>query len=661
MRNPYNYSQMLSWPRQLARPWVIANALLLLLFSQSAGAWHTFTHPLIVEAAYNALPVDIQQAFRDRLDDIKRGSIAPDLLGDWINHEIDLHPSIDFSRPESLLNLQATAAQVVDELGSGSSSAAQRLGEFFHYAQDHLHPLHTGNDPRETALLHRQQEQQTYARRAELPQFADPGIRRWDQVMAWAEVAIPRANRLYSPWVEAAVAETDSFPLAVKAFHQAVADTRDLWVSLWYQAFPEQARMHLQLNRTALQPGQGVRMTVSPSMPALDSSPDRVADAITSPAIELSWTQITDGAVLKTEAPVLINNQTMVDAPLIEGDYRLTAQHEGQSSDVLVKVRRQPFFDISTLAPLAYVLEARWPHSPMHFRQSVQPWDFIAVGGCRDDPMTELEEGIASPFIPGDFTHLSVYLGRDAAGRPIAMELTDEIRLPEITQLRITVLPEGSDEAPDRLGLPQVEIGYQHCDWRWSRPLQPADRDAVADAADTLIATLQRHWQSDFPYQLPYLWSGQLLDRNVWLIDDGLELGANCTDYWLSVLEEVAGVCLTGTRMSAAEITAFFQTDPIGSKTPIPDFLNPLPFPVTAKDILNLGYTIIDPAPHRFSCDGTEETGLAFPSPFILSPDLGQSSFLPTAAVLPPPSPWWALIGQLYQRLQPDAEVLHQP
>jgi hypothetical protein len=630
--------------------WVIKSLLIVACMMgigvPNALAWHTLTHPLIVDRAYHALPPTLQQAFAANLEEVKRGSVLPDLTGDWANHEIDLHPASDFGYPASILHLQKSAEQVTEALRSESYDAAQRLGQFLHYAQDHLHPLHTDNDPRETESLHRQQEQLTYAQRNQLPPFRDPGIQVWSEVENWAEVAIPSANRLYTPWLETSLTGGDTFPLATRAFATAVSDTRDLWVSLWYRAFPDRTRMQIHVNRTDLQPGQGFQITLSSGK--VDEEKDTAGS--TPSDITLIWYLTSDSALIKTESVRLTENKAMIDAPLVEGEYQLTAQYRGDAASVLLRVEHRPPFDLANLNPAGYVLDARWPHSSARFRQYVRPWDIVAIGGCRDDPLTEIEEGIVSPFIPGDFTHIAVYLGRDSAGRAVAAELTDEIRLDHVAQFRLAVLPEGiNDEAPDRLALTEVDVALNACDWRWSRPLQTADRDAVDSVADDLIAVIQRHWEDGFPYQLLYHWSGRLTDKNVWLVDDGLEGGANCTDYWLALFEEIAGVCISGSRMTAEEIKTYFINDPIGAETPIPDVFNPLPIPMTVKAILGLGYRIIDPQPHQFSCDGTEETGVAMPSRLILSPDLGEPSFLPTAAVLTPTSRWWSLASQLYQ------------
>ena len=92
------------------------------------------------------------------------------------------------------------------------------------------------------------------------------------------------------------------------------------------------------------------------------------------------------------------------------------------------------------------------------------------------------------------------------------------------------------------------------------------------------------------------------------------------TDYFLSQLENEAGVCLHGSRMTAAELENYYRFDPLGVQAVIPDPWNPFPFPVTVVDILEMGYELLDPPPHVFSCDGSEETGVPVPAKLIDRP-----------------------------------------
>ncbi|WP_200376725.1 hypothetical protein [Thiocystis violacea] len=618
-----------------------------------AHAWHTIQHGLITEAAYQALPGPVRLAFRPYLSRVKLGSMAPDAIQDWENHEIDLHSS-DAEAGRALDHLQELSEELILGLRNGEASRAHALGIFLHYVQDLSHPLHTDDDPSETPPLHQAEEVSTWSRRADL-QFADPGPRLWTDIQTWANERIPLTNRLHAPWIDAAIAGTDTLPLAQVSFQEAVASTRDLWMSLWYQAKSRPSRVFTRVNRTLVQPDQEFQITVT-SNRALDGE------------VDLSWRR--DG---RTNRPVrwsqtLDKGRASIKAPSEEGKFLLGVHTNAGSAEIGIRVSTRAYFDLSELSPIGYVLEARWPGTSASFRHFLAPWDMMAVGGALDDPMTEANESNDSAFIPGPFTHIITYLGRDRLGQPIAMEMTQRLTQ-TIHQLRLVRLPEGEpDEAPDRLGLPWVDISMSDRTWHWSRPFHPWQRERIEAVAPALIAQLQDDWEGEFPYQLEFTWSGVFTDTNLWLVDDGRGGGASCTDYWLSLFEDIAGICITGSRIPAADLIDYFLNDPIASNIDIPDDLNPFPFPLTTRDILELGYTPIDPPPHRFACHDAAEVGVPIPSRLILSPDLATPTFLPNAPILPlgttpsfPPTWGFGFLGDLLGLLSDEESATASP
>ena len=117
------------------------------------------------------------------------------------------------------------------------------------------------------------------------------------------------------------------------------------------------------------------------------------------------------------------------------------------------------------------------------------------------------------------------------------------------------------------------------------------------------------------------------------MVDDGLANGASCTDYLLAVLEENAGLCIYGSRMTAAEVIDYYRFDPLGMAANIPEEWNPFPFPVTSGDILDMGYTLGDPPPHIFPCDNREEVGVPLPAKLVNSPQVVEIDPVPLPVV----------------------------
>lgn len=163
---------------------------------------------------------------------------------------------------------------------------------------------------------------------------------------------------------------------------------------------------------------------------------------------------------------------------------------------------------------------------------------------------------------------------------------------------------------------------------RWARTFREDVRAAILAHDAELTARVQQDMREGFPYQLEFdaqiaielVEGGFTLEAQLVLVDDGLENGAGCSDYWVNLLEEYAGVCFKGARMPADEILEYYRSDPEGQAAYIPADLNPLgDGPLAMSAALAMGIELTNDAPHRFSCDGTEESGLVVPVRVIAS------------------------------------------
>lgn len=269
-----------------------------------------------------------------------------------------------------------------------------------------------------------------------------------------------------------------------------------------------------------------------------------------------------------------------------------------------------------------YLYPVRLPDQNAMSYLPLNRWDILFMGEVLDDPSTLQNEALISEVIPGLFNHIAVYLGRDKDGHAYAMEMTPDfthkshelrlIRLPEYYELEVPV-EENTGEPVQNKDLAQYTA-------RWARRFAAGPLAQIMAAEERLFAQLQADMEANLPYQMEYYWSGSLFDRAIYIVDDGLKNGANCTDYWLSVFEEIAGICFKGVRMNAQEARAYFQTDPVGSNVYIPDFLNPFPAPLKISDLFQLGFYLVEPPPHVFSCDGSQESGLPIPDKVFASP-----------------------------------------
>ena len=252
-------------------------------------------------------------------------------------------------------------------------------------------------------------------------------------------------------------------------------------------------------------------------------------------------------------------------------------------------------------------------------------WDMIFLGGLSDDPRVPGDEGVTDDLIPGRFNHIMVYLGRDPLGRPVVAEMTATLDFLG-PMMRLAWIPE-RDKDPPPVFETEMEVPFFMKDLgrytlKGARRLRPQLYARLKASEDLLLAQIDADLCAGLKYQLEYWWSGDLTDRYVYLVDDGRQGGSSCTDYWLSLFEDLAGVCIHGTRMKAKEVKDYFVHDPVGSRAKVPSSLNPFPVPIKVRDLFDMGFEVVDPPPHSFTCDNTTEIGVPLPNRAYSSPDL---------------------------------------
>lgn len=260
----------------------------------------------------------------------------------------------------------------------------------------------------------------------------------------------------------------------------------------------------------------------------------------------------------------------------------------------------------------------------------LQPFDFIFTGGFPDDPSTEENEAEINLAIPGDFTHLIMYLGRLADGTPVGAEMTTTQSEKQFS-MRMIKLLESVDDPFDSSGydLPLVTVNTAKYAYVNARRLNSDDLNTLFYHSYDIYHRVMADIYNSLGYQFQFYWSGNLDDKNIYLIDDGLAGGAACTDYWLALFEEIAGICIKGARMDRTGFINYFTSDPVGTTVKIPEFLNPFPFEVYVASLLNsFGFVVIDSEPYIFSCDNSTETGVAIPNKLYGSADLVDIDFI---------------------------------
>lgn len=461
-----------------------------------------------------------------------------------------------------------------------------------------------------------------------------------------------RYGRFYAPLLEYGTSQDDTplynlNGLISRYMCQGLVDLYSFILSRYFETRPS---VRAFLNQKTFSPGDEFSLSISysPGSTPEDGQVDIYA-AVARQGMGL-WFITQEGVLSRLPTPLMVQDENKASGPhrllsfIIPQDaysgnytlYTVAVRHgvavnsiENWLTDLSVLTFSiQPFSLEHLLKGLRdepYILETKGPGEEGVKAKILHRWDLIFLGGLMDDPRTTVDESITDDLIPGEINHMMAYLGRDQAGRPIGVEMSTNLSF-KGPMLRLVWFPEfGSSRPPVEDSLMQVPFFMKDLEWynlRDARRLDQALLTRVKDLNDTLIAQIGEDTLSGLPYQLEFYWSGDLSDRVVYLIDDGRANGSSCTDYWLSLFEDFAGVCIHKARMDASSIVDYYLYDPVGSEAEVPDELNPFPFTLHVRDLFQLGFTLTDPPPHLFPCDNSTETGLPLPDRVFRSPDL---------------------------------------
>ncbi|NND89785.1 MAG: hypothetical protein HKN42_02900 [Granulosicoccus sp.] len=312
-----------------------------------------------------------------------------------------------------------------------------------------------------------------------------------------------------------------------------------------------------------------------------------------------------------------------------------TADNAPQADAIVTQYEVSTLYAVESLVDSDYHFPAIDPETGATSIQTLERFDLIFVGY---DAQTEPLEGIGlnlASFIPGTFTHMLAYIGKDSAGFAygIEMNVTEEPNYRfDIGGLkldgRLYIYCLGSDYGEQPCPVDDHFYGLEIYDYRWARKLQPELKASLMAHENELMATIRQDLVNDYPYQLPLrVGIDTLVTGIVQSVDDGRVNGADCTSYLLSLFEEVAGVCLDEARMSATDIRAYFLEDPLGQQAILPARFNAFTDEegdVLMSDLLTRhGYSLLDNQPRESACeDGRMLVGMPLPDKVFNSPSV---------------------------------------
>ena len=605
-------------------------------------SWYTLMHKDIARAACENLPTELKNVLFSYKESILWNSMLPDLeLQDWSHHEWNVHrePEDNTDGPEYVRLLAEGLILCLRNESCAMEKVAVGLGRLSHYIADLNQPLHTDDYLNDNDWIHLRYEIDLY-QNDQFLQFSNKGFSFWDDIKAKAMDSVARANRYYAPIVleyQNGGGLANLKKISQICFTSAVQDIINLWSTIWFAAKAKTPVMlAIEASQSLYTSGDSIILTIS----SIVTQPCLMGDLYVTITDEEGgvWYLTTNGEEIREPTAFKRawrpRSRTAPLTLFLPVKPRLAGKSFTVSAFVTFP-NRGPWSFGTQLSNIAKVsLEASSSNSfqlgdisaePCLFVTRsfatgktsdivLEPWDFIFLGEILDNPATDVDESLFNKLIPGEFRHVMLYLGRDKLGRPVVLEI------PGFKGLTISKLPELEERYFDcHFDFPmdvKDVLAYQN---REAKRLNPRDKRRLEMAQMAIFNQIEKDLQEGTPYQLEFSWSGNILDKNVYLVDDGRDNGFSCTDYLLTLLEDNASVCIYGSRMSANDIEYYFRNNPEVLSTVIPKDLTTFPFSISVADIVEMGFHLNDPPPHVFSCDNSTETGLPVPSKLIQS------------------------------------------
>jgi hypothetical protein len=619
------------------RLWLMVLIPLLLCFGSIAltHAWEPTTRSFIADEAFLALPKEFQEGLLPFKEEIKLSAAIEGL-------NANTRQKSAWVRFWNMTFLMISVNTKLTTQPTDWKAVAYDMGLLCNYIAELNDPLNGNASSTVDNGIHDQYDADVSAHVADIS-FSLNGVS-FDQFpLSKALNSSAQAGWYYRTIIDAYTVGAgfdDAKGVAAINLNRAAQDVVDIWSTICQEAVSVAPSLGLRINTSKIIPGDAHHLYLS----ALAGKSRGIAADL---YIALYHNQLgmlylgEDGKFNTEPTPFRTNwsiepvsNQeifsSLIGTDFPQGRYdwyavltksgaNLFSSESWLSAPAHVSFEVAPFalVQLTQLTNETYLFSAHQPNALEDVLLPLRRWDIMFFGHDESQPFY---------LIPGKFSHIAIYLGRDRSGVPYGAEMTIDFDDFQISNLRILRLPEFMDviNGSSQVHLPLVTINPVSYGNRWAKRLDPHDLARVVEAENSILWQVQTDIENKFPYQLEISWSGKLTDKQIFLVDDGRAGGATCTDYWLTLFEDYANVCIHGSRMTAGELEDYFLYDPYGMLAQIPDKYNPFfPLHVTVGDILKLGFYAVNPLPHVFPCDETSETGLPIPNQLMdNSPEL---------------------------------------
>lgn len=241
--------------------------------------------------------------------------------------------------------------------------------------------------------------------------------------------------------------------------------------------------------------------------------------------------------------------------------------------------------------------------------QALRRFDLIFVGhdiNASSRQYNKLQNLAA--LIPGTYTHVLSYIGKDKDGFAYAVEMNaDKEQSFELDSQgvklggRLYFYCLGSDFGEKSCPKSNYEHGIKSYDYMWAKRVKLD----IKKYEKQLLKTIKKDYLEKHPFQIPLDFSLKTQETKVIsILDDGRKNGSSCAGYFVSLFEKVAGLCMDDVRINAKNLKDYYLHDEIGKKAVVPlkysVFFNKT---IRLKEVFGkLGYSLVDNKPRETKC-----------------------------------------------------------
>lgn len=274
-----------------------------------------------------------------------------------------------------------------------------------------------------------------------------------------------------------------------------------------------------------------------------------------------------------------------------------------------------------------YLPVKKFSHSGVVY-QPLERFDMIFAGHDINISSSDFELTLdnVSALIPGYYTHMLMYIGKDADGFAYAVEMnSDENKTFTIDSdgmyigggFHLTCI--GRDYTSNTCPK-DIDYSLKDYDYMWAKRLNPKLRKKLVAYEDQLMRKMKEDLTNEYPFQIPFdIDIMTPINKVAPLIEDGHENGSDCVSYFISLFEEIAQVCPADVRINASELTSYYLNTLNGQHAIVPKKYNFSFYEnIRVKTILgDLGFLILDNKPRKTTCSDNRKV-IGIPTPDLL-------------------------------------------